>query len=74
MNEVQGSQEPTVNGVAVRDLSVYAQKLFDKVLTLRQEEANLQTQLVQKRGALEELANMLAQEVEDFKASQSVPT
>ena len=69
MNEqAQSTQEPTVNGVAVKDLPVYAQRLFEKVMTLRQEEASLQTQLVQKRGALEEVANMLAQEVENFKS------
>lgn len=69
MNDQQQATEPTVNGVPVKDLPGYAQKLFEKVVNLRQKEATLQGQLIQARGALEEIANMLAEEVEAFKAS-----
>lgn len=68
MNQQQ-QQVPTINGVPLNELPDFCQKLFDKVMLLRQEEQELSTKHAQKKLALEELANMLAAEVEQFKAS-----
>lgn len=67
MNQQQ--QVPTINGVPLNELPDFCQKLFDKVMLLRQEEQELGTKHAQKKLALEELANMLAAEVEQFKAA-----
>ena len=64
-------QVPTVNGVPLNELPDFCQKLFDKVMVLRQEEQELGVKHAQKKMALEELANMLASEVEQFKASKA---
>lgn len=68
MNQQQ-QQVPTINGVPLNELPDLCQKLFDKVMLLRQEEQELGAKHAQKKMALEELANMLAAEVEQFKAS-----
>jgi len=66
------NQMPVINGVPLNELPQYCQKLFDKVVELKQAEQELSTKHAQKKLALEELANMLAKEVEEYKSSMKV--
>lgn len=70
------TQTPVINGVPLNELPELCQRLFDKVVKLRNEEQDLAARHLQKKAALEELANMLASEVEEYKnyLTSQVPT
>lgn len=68
--ENTGLDEVTVNGIPVSKLSEASQKLFYKIVDLKKECDELSKRFDQKQAAMKELGDLVAEEVELYKAKQ----
>jgi flagellar biosynthesis/type III secretory pathway chaperone len=69
MNDQQPSlEETTVNGLPVSDLSDSGQRLFQRLIKLKQECDDLEQKFSIKRAALKELGDMIVEEVEEIRS------
>ena len=63
-------EDMVINGVPARDLSESGQRLFKKILTMKQESDELQALFAQKQSAMKELSDMLLEEVKELKEDE----
>lgn len=64
-------EDTTVNGIPVKELSESGQRLFQKLIRLKQESDDLEKKFGSKQSALKELGDLLVEEVEEIKAARA---
>lgn len=66
----QNLETLTVNDVPVTNLSPAGQKIFGKVVALKKECEDLEAQFNKKQLVIKELADMIIEEVNEYKLNQ----
>jgi len=67
-------EEMTVNGVPVTSLSEAGQRLFKKIMALKEEADGLVKQHESKQAALKELTEMVLEEIKELQAAAEAST